>query len=239
MRNPLILAAIAAVIATGAWAQEATTEEAAPAEDSATSGNAATEEAAAEAPAEGEEAAAEDLSVIQDMAQGAEDAPVTVIEYGSFTCPHCAAWHEESYEPLKEEFIDTGKVQFIFREVYFDRPGLWASMIARCGGEMRFFGIHDMIYAQQQEWIGDGEGATIAENLRTIGRSAGLDDATLEACLTDEARAEALVAWFQGNAEADDIQGTPTFIINGEKHSNMAWEEMRGIIEAELAEAGQ
>jgi protein-disulfide isomerase len=243
MRNPFLLAVVTAVLATGAWAQEATPAPDAPAGDSATSGNAATDEAATEAPAAREEAAAqaeaEDPNVIQEMAQGAEDAPVTVIEYGSFTCPHCAAWHEESYGPLKEEFIDTGKVRFIFREVYFDRPGLWASMIARCGGEMRFFGIHDMIYSQQQEWIGDGEGATIAENLRRIGRSAGLDDAALEACLRDEARAEALVAWFQENAEADGIQGTPTFIINGEKHANMGFGEMRGIIEAELAEAGQ
>lgn len=239
MRSSLLLATLPALLAWGgatllpgaAWAQDATDQEAAPADDSASSDNAATGAAT--------DAAAEDPSVVQEMAQGAEDAPVTVIEYGSFTCPHCANWHAESYERLKEEYIDTGEVRFVFREVYFDRPGLWASMIARCGGEMRFFGIHDMIYEQQQEWIGDGEPATIADNLRRIGRSAGLDDATLEACLSDEARAEGLVAWYEANAQADGIQGTPTFIINGETYSNMAWEEMKAIIDAELAEAGQ
>lgn len=229
---PVLLAWGAALTPVAAWAQAAT-DEAATAEDSASSDNAATEEAAAD------EVATEEPAAIQEMAQGAEDAPVTVIEYGSFTCPHCANWHEESYGQLKEEFIDTGKVRFIFREVYFDRPGLWASMVARCGGQMRFFGIHDMIFAGQQEWIGGGEGAEIAENLRRLGRSAGLDDAALEACLSDQAQAEALVAWYEANAEADGIESTPTFIINGEKYSNMGFDEMRGIIEAELAEAGQ
>jgi protein-disulfide isomerase len=251
MRHALLIAAVTAFAAWGApslapagaaWAQEAATEEAAPAteeaapaagetaapEESASSDNAATEEAAAEQPA-----------AVQDMAQGAEDAPVTVIEYGSFTCPHCATWHAESYPQLKADYIDTGRVRFVFREVYFDRPGLWASMIARCGGQMRFFGIHDMIYEQQREWIGDGQPATIADNLRRIGLSAGLDQAQLDACLADAAQAEALVAWFQANAEADAIEGTPTFFINGEKQSNMPWPEMQALIDAELAEAGQ
>jgi protein-disulfide isomerase len=239
MRNPFLLAVVTAFLATGAaWAQDAE-DPATPTEDSAASSNAATE-----APAEGDGAAAsdepaQDPAAVQDMAQGAEDAPVTVIEYGSFTCPHCAAWHDESYPQLKADYIDTGKVRYVFREVYFDRPGLWASMIARCGGEMRFFGIHDLIYEGQSEWIGDGQPATIAENLRTLGRTAGLDDAALEACLSDEAKAEALVAWFQANAETDGIDSTPTFIINGEKHSNIAWDEMQAIIDAEVTEAGQ
>ncbi len=212
------------------------TERASGTEGSAASANAATEPSTS---GEGEQAAAEEPSAVQDMVQGAEDAPVTVIEYGSFTCPHCATWHQESYPELKANYIDSGQVRFIFREVYFDRPGLWASMIARCGDGTRFFGIHDMIYEQQAEWIGDSQPATIADNLRRLGLSAGLDQAQLDACLTDEAQAEALVAWFQGNAEADGITGTPTFIINGETHSNMAWDEMQAILDAELAEAGQ
>ena len=208
----------ALITANVAWAQETGESQTAPAD---------------------EVVASDEVSTIQDMSQGAEEAPVTVIEYGSFTCPHCAAWHEESYQQLKDDYIDTGKVRFVFREVYFDRPGLWASMIARCGGEMRFFGIHDMIFEQQREWIGDQQPANVSENLRSLGRVAGLDDDTMETCLTNGAQAEALVAWFQQNAEADKIDSTPTFIINGEKYSNMAWEEMQAIIDTELAEAGQ
>ncbi|WP_438270302.1 DsbA family protein [Rubellimicrobium arenae] len=198
---------------SSAWAQEAT-DQAAPADT-----------AAEAAPV-----------TIQDMAQGAEDAPVTIVEYGSFTCPHCAAFHADQYQHLKEDYIDTGKVRFVFREVYFDRFGLWASMIARCGGEMRFFGISDILYDTQRDWIGEGEPAQIAENLRRIGKSAGMDDATLDACLNNEAQAEALVAWYQENAERDGIQSTPTFIINGESHSNMAYDDLKSIIDSELAE---
>ncbi len=240
MTRPVLFAALTSVIALGGaampslvWAQEDTTGAQAEAGDQAATDQAAAPEAAAA------DQAAADPAAIPDMAQGAEDAPVTIVEYGSFTCPHCAAFHADQYQQLKEDYIDTGKVRFVFREVYFDRFGLWASMIARCGGEMRFFGIHDFLYETQREWIGEGEPAAIADNLRRIGRTAGLDDAALDACLKDEAQAEALVAWYTENAERDGIQSTPTFIINGESHSNMAYDELQQIVEAELAEASQ
>jgi protein-disulfide isomerase len=170
------------------------------------------------------------------MTMGAPDAPIEVIEYGSFTCPHCADFHADQFQQLKADWIDTGRVRFTFREVYFDRFGLWASMIARCGGEMRFFGIHDMLYEGQAEWIGDQQPQTIADNLKRIGLTAGLDQATLDACLADEAQAEALVAWFQGNAEADGITATPTFLIDGEPYSNMPWTEFEAVLEEKLAD---
>ena len=228
-----------AALTSAAWAQEAADEAEAPAAEPAASAEQAAPDAAATAEAASADPAAADPAAIPDMAQGAEDAPVTIIEYGSFTCPHCAAWHADQYQQLKEDYIDTGKVRFIFREVYFDRFGLWASMIARCGGEMRFFGIHDILYETQREWVGDQEPATIADNLRRIGLSAGLDEATLDACLKDEAKAEGLVAWYQANAAEDGIESTPTFFINGEKHSNMSYGELQEIVEAELTEAAE
>ena len=170
------------------------------------------------------------------MALGAADAPVTIIEYASFTCPHCADFHADQFQRLKADYIDTGKVRFVYREVYFDRFGLWASMVARCGGEMRFFGISDMLYEQQEDWIAGGDPAAIAENLRRIGRTAGMDDATLDACLKDEAQAKALVAWYQANAEADGVESTPTLIIDGVKHSNMAYDELKTLIDTALAD---
>ena len=88
---------------------------------------------------------------IKDFALGAEDAPVKMVEYASFTCPHCAAFHDTVFKPLKADYIDTGKVRFEFREVYFDRYGLWAAMVARCGGEMRYFGITDILFQTQQD----------------------------------------------------------------------------------------
>ena len=188
---------------------------------------------AQEAPAAEEPAAP---AAVQDLALAPRHAPGPFVEYASLTCPHCANWHGESYPRLKADFIDQGQVRLIFREVYFDRFGLWASIVARCGGEMRFFPMLERLYAEQQDWVGDGEPAAIADNLRRIGLASGLSGEQLDACLSDEARAEALVSWYQANAEADGIDSTPTFLINGEKYSNMAWADMEALIEAELAE---
>ncbi len=175
-----------------------------------------------------------DTSSITDMVQGNPDATVTVTEYASFTCPHCATFHNGAYKQLKADFIDTDKIKFIYREVYFDRPGLWASMVARCGGQERFFGIADLIYKGQSEWVGAGEPAAIVEELRKIGRLAGLDNDTLNACLQDAEMAQTLVAWYQENGERDDISSTPSFLINGTKHSNMPYPEMKALIDAAL-----
>ncbi|MRU15235.1 DsbA family protein [Roseovarius sp. A21] len=177
-----------------------------------------------------------DTSGIVEMTMGAEDAPVTVVEYASFTCPHCANFHTGPGKKLKAEYIDNGDVKFVYRDVFFDRFGLWASMIARCDGGDRFFGIADMLYKQQKDWIGSGDPVEIANNLRKIGKTAGLDDDQVEQCLQDNDKAKALVAWFQQHAEEDEINATPTLIINGEKHSNMSYADLKEIVEAELAQ---
>ena len=175
-----------------------------------------------------------DPSSIVEMVQGAEDAPVEVIEYASYTCPHCAAFHEGPYKKLKADFIDTGKVRFIYREVYFDRYGLWASMVARCAGPEKFFGISDLIYKGQAEWSRAGGPAEIAEELRKIGRRAGIENDKLEACLGDATKAQTLVAWYQEHATRDDINSTPSFMINGKKVENQAYDGFKALIEAEL-----
>jgi protein-disulfide isomerase len=179
--------------------------------------------------------AAPDTSQIVEMTMGPEDAKVTIIEYASFTCPHCANFHKGPLKQLKAEYIDTDKVHFIYRDVYFDRFGLWASMVARCGGGEKFFGIADMIYEQQAEWT-QGEPAAIADNLRRIGKVAGLEPDAVEACLNDTEKAKALVAWYQQNAEADGVESTPTLVINEQKYSNMAYDDLKAIIEEKLAE---
>lgn len=168
--------------------------------------------------------AAADPAAIPDMVLGSADAPIEIIEYASYTCPHCATFHNTTFKQIKENYIDTGKVRFIYREVYFDRYGLWASMVARCGGEERFFGISDSIYSSQSEWT-KGEPTEIAENLRKIGIVDGLDKDVLDACLEDGERAQSLVSWFQENAKADGIEGTPSFVINGEKFSNASYDD--------------
>lgn len=177
-----------------------------------------------------------DTSGIVEMTLGADDAPVTVIEYASFTCPHCATFHNGPLQQMKADYVDTGKVRFVYRDVYFDRFGLWAAMIARCEPS-KFFGVTDLLYQQQSQWIAGGnDPAQIAENLRRIGRVAGLDNDQLEACLADNDTAQAMVAWYQTNAEADDVNSTPTLIINGEKHGNMSYADLSAILDEKLGE---
>ena len=184
--------------------------------------------------ANAQEASEVDTSSITEMSIGNPDAAVTVIEYASFTCPHCADFHGGQFKQLKADYIDSGKINFIYRDVFFDRFGLWASMLARCGGQDRFFGLTAMLYDKQKDWIGKGDPVGIANELRRIGKVAGLDEDRIDACLADQDKAKALVAWYQQNAEADDVSSTPTLVINGQKYSNMAYPELKAIIDEKL-----
>lgn len=166
------------------------------------------------------------LSLVVEMAKGDPEAPVEVIEYASFTCPHCANFHLTVFDQLQENYIDTGKVRFVNREVYFDRYGLWAGLLARCGDSpARYFGIVDVLYRTQREWAGSSDPAVVAENLRRIGRTAGLSATELDACFADGEKARAMVAYYQQHAAEDEVEGTPTFIINGRKYSNMGYDD--------------
>lgn len=169
-----------------------------------------------------------------DFPLGNADAPVTVVEYSSFTCPHCATFNQGPYEQLKADFIDTGRIQYIKREVYFDRYGLWAGMVARCGGGERYHGIVEMLYEQQRDWAGANDPAQVAANLRRLGRQAGMNDEELNACLEDADTALALTEFYQANAEADNIRATPTFVINGQQYQNMPYDEFARILNEKL-----
>jgi protein-disulfide isomerase len=170
-----------------------------------------------------------------DFSIGSPDAPIKMVEYASYTCPHCRDFHAANFKNLKAEYIDTGKVHFTLREVYFDRYGLWAAMIARCGGEMRYFGIHDMLFDKQTEWAASQDPAEVVNNLKAIGLAAGMDQATLDTCLNDQKMAEALVKQFETNMAADGVKGTPTIFLNGEMYSNMGWEDLKKLLDEKLA----
>lgn len=181
-------------------------------------------------------AEASEAQILPDIAMGAEDAPLTVIEYASFTCGHCANFHDESWPKLKSEYIDTGKVRFIQRDIYFDAVGLWAGILARCGGTEKYYAVSDMLFSDQKKWLAGGSGDEIATNLRKIGLKAGMTEDQMTACWDDTAKAESLVATFQKNASADEIEATPTFIVGGEKVSNQPWDDLRQLIDTKLAE---
>jgi protein-disulfide isomerase len=191
--------------------------------------------AVAAAPVWAQDAAAPVLPEVPDMVLGNPESKVVLTEYASYTCPHCANFHSEVFKDLKRDYIDTGKIKFVYREVFFDRYGLWAAMIARCGGDLRYFGIQDMIYSTQKEWAASQDPAAIIENLRRLGRTAGLEDAAMDMCLNDGAMAQAMVEKFQKDTEADGINSTPSFILNGVKHSNMNYADLKALLDAELA----
>ncbi|UOA28721.1 DsbA family protein [Pseudosulfitobacter sp. DSM 107133] len=174
-----------------------------------------------------------DISDIQDMTQGNPDAPVTMIEYASYTCPHCAAFNAGPYKQLKKDYIDTGKINFIYREVYFDGPGVWASLMARCAGPEKFFGITDLLYASQSTWANAGgrDPVAISAELKKIGRLAGMDGDAIDACMQDEAQAKKMVQWFQVHSTEDEITGTPSFVINGKTYSNMPYDQMKTLLD--------
>ncbi|MFV0382862.1 DsbA family protein [Paracoccus sp. (in: a-proteobacteria)] len=180
---------------------------------------------------------ATEVQIQPDVTMGAEDAPLTIIEYASFTCGHCAAFHDENLPKLKAEYIDTGKVRFIQRDVYFDPVGLWAGILARCGGDDKYYAVSDMLFDEQRSWLGGGSGDEIAANLRKIGLKAGMTDEQMTACWDDKAKAESLIATYQKNATADKIEATPSFVIGGELVSNESWDAMKKIIDDKLAKA--
>jgi len=213
------LAVMAAATGTAILAQEST-----PAPDTAPA------TAATDAPAT-------DTPVVQEFAIGDPNAPIEVIEYASFTCPHCARFHADVWPELKANFIDTGKIRFIFRPVYFDGPGLWADMLARCTGDNdKFFGIADILFDRQAEWSRADTQTGIADGIISVGRQAGLKAETVQACLQDNNKAQALVSAFQENVKRDEIKGTPSFMIDGVLTDNMSYASFAQLLNEKLAQ---
>ena len=161
---------------------------------------------------------------MEDQFLGDADAPVTVIEYASLTCPHCASFHANSWEAVKSDYIDTGKVRFIMREVYFDQFGLWAAMVARAGGPVSYYRLIDMYLMRQQDWYSSHVRAynqtknprPIVDEIMKIGRLAGMSNQRMTEALEDRAFLERLVEDYQTTAQADGIRSTPSFMINGD-----------------------
>lgn len=159
-----------------------------------------------------------------DMIMGRENAPITIIEYASMTCPHCANFHHNIFPKLKAEWIDTGKVKFIFREFPFDRRGLDAAALARCGGKRSFFKFIDTLFQTQREWARASDGRAA---LAQIGRLGGISQKRFDACMADRGLQDLLLQSRQTAVNKYSVNATPTLIINGEKfrdHSD--WDDV-------------
>ncbi len=150
-----------------------------------------------------------------EMALGDPNAPNVVIEYASMTCSHCASFHTETFGALKEKYIDTGKVYFIFREYPLDALATAAFMLARCGPQERYFPLVDLMFDRQGEWA-------FTENpkqaLLNFVRQAGFTEESFNACLTDKELQDGVLAVKNTASNDFKVTSTPTFFINGDLH---------------------
>ena len=170
-----------------------------------------------------------------EMSKGDDNAPIVFVEYASLTCPACAAFHTNVYPKLNKEFIETGKIKFIHREIYFDRAGLWAALTARCtNAAKRYFGVLDLLYSEQPKWSRSDTSDEIVDALLKISAKSGIEKGKAISCLEDQEKALALVNQYKIYVDEDSIESTPTFVINGKKYSNRSYEEIKEIIEKEL-----
>lgn len=164
------------------------------------------------AAAAAQDAEAPDAEPLPDKVLGDENAPVTVIEYASMTCPHCATFHENAFQDLKAEYVDTGKVRFIFREFPLDPLATAVSQLARCSDD-RYFEVIDLFFETQSQWaVRDGA----LEEIRKLAKQAGFTNAAFEACLTDRALTERIAATARKGSEEFNVRSTPTIIVDGE-----------------------
>ena len=170
-----------------------------------------------------------------EMSKGNDNAPVVFFEYASLTCPACAAFHSNVYPELNKEYIETGKVKFIHREIYFDKAGLWAALTARCSNVVnRYFGMLELLYSEQAIWSRYESSDKIVDALLRISAKSGIEKAKAISCLEDQEKALDLVNEFQFYVNKDAIESTPTFIINGKKYTNRSYDELKIIINKEL-----
>ena len=170
-----------------------------------------------------------------EMSKGNDNAPVVFVEYASLTCPACAAFHSNVYPQLNKEYIETGKVKFIHREIYFDKAGLWAALTARCSNVVnRYFGMLELLYSEQAIWSRYESSDKIVDALLRISAKSGIEKAKAISCLEDQEKALDLVNEFRIYVDKDAIESTPTFIINGKKYTNRSYHELKKIIDKEL-----
>lgn len=172
---------------------------------------------------------------LPDMSMGNEKAAVTVIEYASMTCPHCAHFQETTFPELKKRYIDTGKIRYIFREFPLDNLAAAASMLARCAGETdknKYFALIDTLFHQQQTWAVEKP----LPPLLALAKQAGFTEQSFNACLSNQKVLDGIEAVRRRAIDKFKVASTPTFFINGNSYSGaMSIDEMAKIIDPLLA----
>lgn len=169
---------------------------------------------------------------LPDMVLGEASAPVTIVEYMSMTCPHCADFHNNTFDAIKTKYVDSGKVRFVVREFPFDPRAAAAFMLARCAPEGQYFPMVSMLFKQQQQWAAAENGR---DALLQMSKLAGFTQESFEACLTNQKLLDDVNAVMQKGAKDFGVKSTPTFFVNGEHYSgNMSVDVMSALIDSKL-----
>jgi protein-disulfide isomerase len=165
---------------------------------------------------------------LPDKQLGKDDAKVTIVEYASMTCPHCAHFAATTFPDLKKKYIDTGKARYILREFPFDPSAEAGFMLARCAKD-NYFPMVDVLFAQQANWVGV---SNTKDALLQISKLAGFTQESFEACLTDQKLLDDVRSVQKRGANEFKVDSTPTFFINGKTYKGaMSIEEMSAIID--------
>jgi len=183
--------------------------------------------------ARAEVAAIEDAT--RDMSIGKTDAPVTMIEYASLGCPHCANFHENTFPKIKENYIDTGKVRMIYRDYPLGTPALAASMISRCAGSQRYFGMVDLFFRSQKQW---GQADNPLEALKKTARFGGMSGPDVDACLQNQDLLTFIRDTAAKGQKEFNVSATPTFIIGDVTiPGNLPYDDFKGYLDKALDKA--
>jgi protein-disulfide isomerase len=150
-----------------------------------------------------------------EQAIGSDYAPVTIIEYASLACPHCARFAEDTFPKLKKQYIDTGKVRYIFREFSLDPASAGAFMLARCAPKDTYFSVIDLFFQTQKEWAVEKP----LSPLRSVAMQAGFTDESFRVCLANQKLLNGIEQVRDRAAQKFKVDATPTFFINGKKYA--------------------
>jgi len=180
--------------------------------------------------------AAGDMPLYEDdHILGQAAAPVTILEFASLTCPHCAAFHKDTLPEVKKEWIETGRARLVFRHFPLDKVALRAAAVADCIPGDGFFGFLGVLFANQAKW------AHAEDPFQVIGQYAalaGLDKATYEACLNDDAKIDSILARQADGSKKYNIASTPSFVVNGTPVvGNQSYQEFSKVLEQAATKA--
>ena len=179
---------------------------------------AATAPAATAAPVAGQQTtdAGEPALYPDDMYLGKADAKLTIIEYASLSCPHCAKFNAEVFPKLKTEYIDKGLVRWVYRDYPLNNPAYLAAVLAHCGSPLRYFGLIDKLFHSQNYWAAKPQPLVA---LKQIGVSEGIDEKSYDACLADQKLKDKIISRLQEASTKYKIDSTPSFLVRGEVHA--------------------